>query len=234
MDGRMDNLSRSKPSWEHVQAFFLQCYECLAEPLAEGEPEPDAMLVDQEGRELKDDFSQWVLSSSTFEPAMSGAQGSESREQRWLNPCSLAELFEQYKFQNAKTETASFSVFYACYKENWRGVLRIRQRGQHARCSDCAKLSKMRQQAVTEEQKYQVQQMFQDHIGGIFADRNVAQRYMSLSEASTKQGTTLHPSAALLYLSLDGMDQVGSASINAGLWVGGRFGCVQEVAHTCL
>ncbi len=86
--------------------------------------------------------------------------------------------------------------------------MRIRQVGQRARCDTCAKLSAYRRMAQGDQKsKLEVQAAHAAHIKEMRDDRAVAQRLMHASEDSTRAGTAVQPEQAVLYLSLDGMDQ---------------------------
>ena len=62
--------------------------------------------------------------------------------------------------------------------------------------------------AQTDDEKSLVQETLQEHLGKVFADRDVASVWENLSEQSTQEGTNISSKEAVLYVALDGMDQV--------------------------
>lgn len=66
----------------------------------------------------------------------------------------------------------------------------------------------MRKEARTEAEKAHFTAAAQEHKQGVFSDRAVGRRLMFISENSTRQGEGYSPEHGVLYLSLDGMDQV--------------------------
>lgn len=57
-DGRSERTFRDTPKRQHAEAFFQYLYDHLAEPLAEGEPDPEA--DDDDETAFQDEFSYWV------------------------------------------------------------------------------------------------------------------------------------------------------------------------------
>ena len=136
-DQRTANTLRPRPAREDASIYFLWLWTKVAEPLADSE---EALPMNDEFHELPeakptvptDAFKTWILSANQThpEPLIDGAQGSQDREQHFLAPTTMEELFESYKFAGGK---ASKTTFLEEFNENWSYCLKIRQLGQHAR-----------------------------------------------------------------------------------------------------
>ena len=66
----------------------------------------------------------------------------------------------------------------------------------------------MRRDARTEADKLAFTQAANEHKTGVFADRSVGRKLMYMSENASRQGSSYVPAHGVLYLCLDGMDQV--------------------------
>lgn len=217
MDGRSCRALRDKPGERSVDAFFTFLYEFVAEPLAEGQlaglggsaeesDDHDDLAMkynddDSSERPVMDDFQQWVVGCQ----AVGAAQG-PGPEQRWLNHCKLSDLYTQYKYSEG--EPAGQALFYKVWRQKWRAHLRIRKASQHARCTDCTKYCQYRLKAKSEEEKTKINEAYTNHLRKMFADRSVAKRLISLSEASNRANTPIPEDQRIIYLQVDGMDQV--------------------------
>ena len=158
---------------------------------------------------------------------------------RWLHPISIPELYEMYETHHQGQAVSSVSVFRAELKK-WRSVLKIRQVGQprcmtctlhplirglllptylenirrnhtsHLLSASGSRLSEWRRASRTAEDRTKVQLAKTDHLARVFADRSCARRLMVTSEAATNPDPRVPPERGLLYVSIDGMDQVPS------------------------
>ena len=81
----------------------------------------------------RDPFSEWIACGMV--PTAS-VGNTHDKETRWLPPTNLAEIFDQYCFTCEAENPASYSIFKAVYKKEFRGTLRIRHRTQHSRCAE--------------------------------------------------------------------------------------------------
>ena len=155
---------------------------------------------------------------------------------RWLHPISIPELYEMYELHHQGKPVSSASVFRSELKR-WRSVLKIRQVGQHARCMTCtltpyllslevpprsvtsqtepgpafllgSRLSEWRRSCRSAADRAKVQKAKANHLAGVFADRSCARRLMLTSESSTRDDLRVPPEKGMLYISIDGMDQV--------------------------
>jgi len=149
------------------------------------------------------------MGAADGDPISTCAAGTEHREERWLPHCTEAELYDQYKahIKSSGEESISLSVFRKAHKK-WKGVLRIRRESQHARCEDCAKYTKFRKIANTDKEREQIQAAYNQHIDGVFKDRAFGSKMVFHSETSTAPTMKSTPDQSLLYVCLDGMDQV--------------------------
>ena len=71
-----------------------------------------------------------------------------------------------------------------------------------------SRLSRWRELASSEEEKLAILKRKEEHLKGIFQDRGVARRLMAASESSGQPARNPCPQSSLLYLTVDGMDQV--------------------------
>lgn len=218
LDGRACREVRLRPAVQSVEAYFSFLHTFVAEPLAEGEVKPEEAVeptdqylfqkyADDDSAEgpVADDFSLWIVGQSCI-AAAEGPRG----EQRWLNHMNLTDLYSQYchNFQASEDlpAPASKSVFYRAWKE-WKKVLRFRRPSQHAKCTDCVRYALYRLKAKSDQEKAAIQKAYNQHLQGVFADRNLAKCLQTMSELSCAENSNIPPSERLLYLQVDGMDQ---------------------------
>lgn len=64
-DGRSQRPQRDSVKADHARSFFQYLYDHLAEPLAEGEPDPEA---EDDDTEIHDEFSFWIRSEASENP----------------------------------------------------------------------------------------------------------------------------------------------------------------------
>ena len=137
-DGRMQNLVRGRPMREHAKVFFLFLWQTVAEPLAESDlldvdiGIPGALHDDEDA--LQDNYVKWILAVETggvtATPVLEACQAEQHREQRWLKPTSIDELYDLYLFGGGKAGKTAFAKE---YDECWKKCMPMRQLGQHAR-----------------------------------------------------------------------------------------------------
>ena len=89
-------------------------------------------------------------------------------------------------------------------KRHWAPLLGIRQLGQHARCTTCATLSKLRREHPDPDEREAAAKAYDAHLNRMFNDRRVDMRLTRLSELST---STTSSFAGCLHVRIDGMDQ---------------------------
>jgi hypothetical protein len=73
-------------------------------------------------------------------------------------------LYEQYQVLHAKQLVASYATFRRVFGE-WKKKLKFRTVGQHARCADCARFTKMRQVAKDSAAAQQAKRSKQEWAG---------------------------------------------------------------------
>jgi hypothetical protein len=153
---------------------------------------------------------------------------------KWIGHTRRQELFEHYQYWfliHCEGEAASLTTFRTVMMAEWRGILKIRHLKQHARCSECARLSKQRSKAETHEDKMKIQEDLNKHLSLIFADRRTDDKQNMLAAASCRRGCQMH--GRILKIDLDGMDQsaykcprnLDSSKDFASLW--------RPVLHVC-
>jgi hypothetical protein len=100
----------------------------------------------------QDVFKDAILGGGDFSHINAGNTG--KKELRWLQPCRIIDIYEEYKL-NCQSKPASTSVFYRVWQK-WKHSLRRRKKRQHARCADCAELSKFLRDAKTAGLVFQI------------------------------------------------------------------------------
>ena len=127
-----------------VDAFLNWVYEHLAEPLAEATPSDDnpylAREVDLPDEPLPaDEIEEKDLAELCA--TIAGLTPACDKEQKWLAPTTMKELYDLMATWQGKQHVPSFTTFICVYKRLWKKTLKIREIGQHARCARCAELS---------------------------------------------------------------------------------------------
>ena len=137
-DARELNTVRLKPARESCKMYFLFLWQTVAEPLAEGD---DLLIIEESLGCLQDDenalqenYVKWILAvdnkGSSATPVLEACPAEQHREQRWLKPTSIDELFDLFTFGRGKSCKTAFSHE---YDECWKKCMPMRQIGQHAR-----------------------------------------------------------------------------------------------------
>ena len=91
-----------------------------------------------------------------------------------------------------------------------------------------SRLSEWRRSCRSAADRTKVQKAKADHLAGVFADRSCARRLMLTSESSTRDDLRVPPEKGMLYISIDGMDQVPSRQQHQTktLYIKSAFGCM--------
>ena len=193
---------------DHADGFFHWLYWHMAEPLADTNVEKRHVwdpLAD-EGNPHTDEILPHVPQGN-FDM---GLEGLHNLPKRHLAPGKMEELYELYLSCSAGG-FASKSTFRATFQQRWRGVLGFRDIGQHARCTTCTKISKMRALAQTADLKAQLKSAHEQHVTGVQLDRAVSARLERLARNSTSERNgppeLVATDSSVLDLKIDGMDQ---------------------------
>ncbi len=202
--------SSAMPARTQVDAFFHWLYTNIAEPLAEtkGEclPEDDDCAVALNYLALASDgFPEHDLDNPV---ASCTATLSSSCAVKWLAPTTLNDLYSLYTtWETGSTaETASWSTFYRAWHGVWKNKqLRIRENGQHARCTTCAELSKRLASCHDVQEKADLVKARQEHLTSMMSDRDLEMVLNRMSESSSEKDQ--QKSNGILKLDIDGMDQ---------------------------
>ena len=81
-DGRTQRPQRDALKADHARCFFQYLYDHLAEPLAEGEPDPEA---EDDIGEIRDEFSVWIKGEASENPVAAAiASGQKELPQKIL------------------------------------------------------------------------------------------------------------------------------------------------------
>lgn len=101
-DGRSERTFRDTPKRQHAEAFFQYLYDHLAEPLAEGEPDPEA--DDDDETAFQDEFSYWVRGEPAENPVAAIAASAEPAGSNLPQKCFgptyfLRRVLDQHIFQ---------------------------------------------------------------------------------------------------------------------------------------
>lgn len=210
VDGRTCREHRDKPCSEHVDAWMLQVYQTLAEPLADVQVETDVAIIKFLETMYKEEVNEWAAVVDPRSDALTLAShvqtGTRGIEKRWLPPMTVQQLYELYlSHANGHHDEAKKTVFFNVWQRTWRKIMPLRPKTKHIPCPDCARYSKERKDAVLEEEKAQITVAFNRHLQSIFVDRNVLTRIENGSEANAK-GLAVGLGMDTLYIAIDGMD----------------------------
>ena len=199
VDRRTFNTGRAKRSSDasggpsqNVDAFLNWVYEHLAELLAEATPSDDnpylAREVDLPDEPLPaDEIEEKDLAE--FCATIDGLTPACDKEQKWLAPTTMKELYDLMATWQGKQHVPSFTTFICVYKRLWKKTLKIREIGQHARCARCAELSAWLAKEHDPQKRADIMATRDAHLSSMLSDRDLEERPNFLSEAScTKAG----------------------------------------------
>ena len=95
---------------------------------------------------------------------------------------------------------ASWTTFWRTWNEEWRSVLKFRQKSQHTRCDKCHELEeRMRASRCNAHEKLAIAKLMRAHLREQFLDRSIYH--------STRWLSRHHPSDNVMTLIIDGMDK---------------------------
>jgi len=218
--------ARCAPIAAVCDAFLRWLYDNVAEPLAEQDltklvdgDTVDSASPNHHRPTINDALKEWVLgdpaSTAGREPRRRSAPG-EELEPKALPPGSITDLYEHFRCIHPDAQCC-YTTFKTAYKV-WHGTLRFRAHGEHARCTDCARLCKVRKSTEVEAEREAANKAYAEHIQSVLKDRQLDTRYDVLCETHFTQCTE----SPLLKLDLDGMDQskfkVPRNLLSAKLW----------------
>lgn len=208
-------IDRQSPQHQHAASWLWWLYWEFAEPLADT-PQSHTSSSHGEKEASKEDGEEVAEIDETIKVSQSCLSSHcmtadlTNLPARHLPPGSLEELFEFYTNCHGVSH-ASRATFLREFNGRWSGVLKFRHVGQHARCTTCTKLGKLRQLARTNDEKAVVRAQHQAHVQGVLEDRRVYSRMQALSTQScvVKFGAPEEIPAenSVLSLCIDGMDQ---------------------------
>ena len=190
-------------------AFLDFAHANLAEPLAECLVEESSEYIAREA--LPIDAADYIPTEAGLDNVVSRVSLSlDQKETRWLTFQHLKDLYitmvswvcgsvEHDEVQPCSAFLRVWQVWAASKK------LRIRQQGQHARCTLCAELSERLSKTHEVEEQAEIIATRERHLASMFADRDLEYRLNSLSEASTARTCSFH--GRVLKVDMDGMDQ---------------------------
>ena len=195
-DQRKHNSGREPEVQRNVDAFLEFAYQHMAEPLADATIE----IADQKDDKLPDDVE------DTSEGMMQDLVVAcvKDKPTKYLAPGSVTDLYDSYCQFERGGAAASEATFRRTLKE-WSGCLKFRRLSQHAKCTICGKLQKLRKDATNEQERQHYQKELEVHLQGMFRDRAVDARIGKLSEESAHG--SLVQSQGVLSIAMDGMDQ---------------------------
>lgn len=191
------NVGRSPESQRSVDAFLEFAYQHMAEPLADASTEVAGDIKNDE--ELPDDVGD--ISLGMFEDMVVARL--EDKDLRFLPPGSVADLYDTY-CQFERGHAASDTTFRRTLKA-WSRCLKFRRLSQHAKCTLCGKLQKLRKEAKTALERAHYQKELEAHAQGMFMDRAVDARLGKMSEESAHG--SLVAQRGVLSIAMDGMDK---------------------------
>ena len=188
------------PQRKHADAWLHWAYWSLAEPLAE--------TAQPASEDCEWDETQ-PISVNLDTSTLAGADLTFYAE-RHLPPGKLEELFELYSSCSAEHH-ASKTSFRRVYRQRWRKLLCFRHVGQHARCTTCSKISRMRVLAQTTAATEEARVLHDAHIEAIRLDRSTGNRIdrQGIESARPLSGPPEQTAMddSVLSITADGMDQ---------------------------
>ena len=194
-DQRKHSSGRDPEAQRRVDAFLEFAYQHMAEPLADATIE----IADQRDDLLPDDVDD--ISVGMMEDMVVACL--KDKPTKYLAPGSVRDLYDCY-CQFERGDVASETSF-RCTLNAWSGCLKFRRRSQHAKCTICGKLQKLRKDATNEQERKHYQKELEVHLQGMFMDRAIDARVGKLSEGGAHG--TLVQSQGVLSIAMDGMDQ---------------------------
>jgi len=202
-DQRKFNGKQESPQYWDADAFLCFLYQYVGESLADSGVEVDQTTNTNTA------ILDWVIGREGHNPLASSTVGLlTGGDPHYIAHMSKAELYELYKFHGApdpKQGKASQATFLRVFTTRWKYLIRIREEAQHARCDDCAKLTKIRKEDPDARNREAANVAYRKHLQRMLADRALDHRLSLLSEYSTERGSTQH--SRILHLRIDGMDQ---------------------------
>ena len=196
------------PQAQHANAWLAWLYQYVAEDQAE-------VLIPAELPESADETNENVPDISVSNPIIGlpvpGEKGGGGNlPARYMPPGRLAEIYDFYS--SASLEGfASLSTFTRCWRRCWKQAILFRNRGQHSRCTLCAKYSQQRALCMRPEEKEVVKLAQASHVRSVLKDRSQYARIQQLSAESCKPADVPERQSSehsVLSISIDGMDQV--------------------------
>ena len=190
----------------HVMHFFSYIHEHLAETLSEANVREDnPYLVIEDSEELSQ-LQECTVAEDI--PVAQHCTDATSKEEKWLAFHTLPDLFAMMTYwvkTHLSVAVPSINTFRRVFVQR-RPVLKIRDRGQHARCTLCAEISEALSKTNDPQQRSDLVETRERHLASMFSDRDVEMRIARLSEAScsSSRGST---SGRVLKIDIDGMDQ---------------------------
>jgi hypothetical protein len=158
-------IVRDRTQHDHADAWLSWLYWHIAEPLAETQ-QPELKEETLDDLHCKETLSPTVALGDAVEVSSADPTRLPPRH---LAPGKLEELFEFYTSCSG-SEHSSKTSFLRTYREKWCVALQFRTVGQHARCTTCTKLGRMRELAQTGEAKAEFRELTQEHVTGVQKD----------------------------------------------------------------
>jgi hypothetical protein len=193
---RLPRLPAEKSKFNGADAWFLDLYQSLGEPLAEVDPS----FFEVEGCVPIDDADHplWSLRIAI--------NNGQYAPKRYLNPGTFEDLFLMYEAMVPVGEQVSKSTLLRVWNGRWKKFLAFRRFGQGKRCKVCARIDEERLQVTTAEERAAVAQEKKNHINAIMADRAISVRTNRAAEEHSKV-PSIDGDNQLLKITIDGMDQ---------------------------
>ena len=150
-----------------ADAYLAWVWSELAEPLAE--------TCTGQKRSTEEKLQWWA----------DGVNPTVYDEVRFLNPGCVEELYTNYECVSA--DPCSKRSFYRAWNA-WKKRLRFRQPRQHARCSECARLTEQIKTATALEEKDAAKKALKHHVNVVVADRRLDHHLDALVELPISHG----------------------------------------------
>ena len=191
----------SRPALQHADALLAWLHQNVAEDLAEGVRVDGECEAAKKKRIAADPLPK--LASIPFLDRL------EEEEQgvRWMPPgTTLAEMHD-LSMSFLPDTRVSYSTFIGCYHLRWAKRLKIRNEGQHSKCSLCERFKAYRKQCSAPADSKKVSEEYASHLEAVMQDRAADQRLCAAAQLAAGSLTGVPSSEnSLLSITIDAMD----------------------------
>ena len=134
---------------------------------------------------------------------------STSGEWRWIQSCSLVELYDRLCASCADdgVQPPSYTTMLRVWNEEWKHRLHMKPPSDHGKCNDCERFKRLRALAQSPEDHANVTAAYHCHLRRILQARRIDDFYVRCSEKSLRGDIPLASENNMLRTCMDAMDQ---------------------------